>query len=323
MDRTKEACFEGLAPEVKAFLAMVEKNPSPPLSMETYQAARRFIATQSKARPKSEFAGQIDDATVAGPGGAIPVRIYTPEDGRPLPVLFFYHGGAWIVGNLDMDDHVCRSLAARTPCIVVSVDYRLAPEHPFPAGLDDCYTVLEWAAGDGNIAQADPRRLAVSGGSAGANLATAVAMMSRDRKGPGLAFQLLFYPPTEMADYATGSFRDFSDGFFLSKEDMETARNLYVPKEAERRNPYVSPLLAPDLAALPPALVITAGCDPLRDEGEAYAKRLERAGVPATYVCYEDMIHAFLYLFKRAGSTQKTVETAATLLKRAFGSGSR
>ena len=224
-----------------------------------------------------------------------------------------------MLGNLDTEEDTCLALAKRTPCIAVSVDYRLAPEHPYPAAPEDCYAALLWAAEHGRSLGADPGRIAVAGESAGANLATVLTLMSRDRKGPAVAFQALFYPATNLSDATTASIRDFGEGFFLASRDMEGARAMYVPEKKRWSDPYVSPALAPELSSLPAALVVTSGCDPLRDDGEAYATRLADAGVPVTCVCYEDMIHAFLLLFKKSRSRQQALDTAAAGLKEAFG----
>ena len=268
---------------------------------------------------RADFSGKIEDTTLPGPGGAVPIRVYTPAGQTPLPVLLYFHGGGWVLGNLDTEEDTCLALAKRTPCIAVSVDYRLAPEHPYPAAPEDCYAALLWVAEHGRELGADPGRIAVSGESAGANLASVLTLMSRDRKGPAIAFQALFYPATNLGDSTTGSVKDFGEGFFLTGRDMEGARAMYVPDKKDWSSPYVSPLLAPDLSLLPPALVVTAGCDPLRDDGEAYAGRLKDAGVQVKYVCYEEMIHAFLLLFKSSGSRQQALDTAAAGLREAFG----
>jgi acetyl esterase len=313
-----EACFSGLAPEVRAFLSQVRKTPGPPISINSYKAMRQFALSMATRVERTSFSGKIEEMTIPGPAGAIPIRVYTPSGDTPLPVLLYFHGGGWMLGNLDTEEDTCLSLAKRTPCIAVSVDYRLAPEHPYPAATEDCYSALLWVAEHGRSMGADPARIAVSGESAGGNLATVLAMMSRDRRGPAITFQALFYPATNLADSSTESARDFGEGFFLSSRDMEGARAMYVPEKKDWSSPYVSPLLAPDLSLLPPALVVTAGCDPLRDDGEAYAKRLADAGVPAKCVCYEDMIHAFILLFKSSRSRQQALDTAAAALRDAF-----
>ena len=315
-------CFERLAPEARTFLRRAADMPQPPMSRETYLAARKFtenMGALAKAKAGDNPLRRIEDRNIPGPSGSIPVRIYTPEGNGPLPVLLFFHGGGWVVGNLDMEHHVCIALAHKTPCIVVSVDYRLAPEHPFPAAPEDCYAALEWVAAEADSFGGDKRRIALSGESAGGNLAAVLALMSKHRRGPSAALQVLFNPATNLAEFDTASHREFAEGFLLTRADMEGTRSLYVPDAKELGNPYASPLLADDLSGLPPALVITAGCDPLRDDGERYAKRLEEAGVPVKYTCYEDMIHGFLFFLRKSKRTSQALEEAAQELRKAFG----
>ncbi len=319
-DTGRDQCFERLAPEIKAFLERTAKAGQPPLSLENYGAQRLFIESISrKMKSGAHSTGKVTDRSIPGPSGEIPVRVYTPEAGGPLPMLLFCHGGGWVVGNLDMGENICLSLAEKTPCMVISVDYRLAPEHPFPAGLNDCYAALQWAAERGGSLGGDPGRIAVAGESAGANLVAASTLMSRERGGHAPVFQVLFYPALNLADFNARSHREFGEGFLLARADMEATRALYAPDVKMWSNPYVSPLLASDLRGLPPALVITSGCDPLRDDGEAYAKRLQDAGVPVRYICYEDMVHAFLYFFASSKSAKSALEEASSALRTAFG----
>lgn len=321
--KSKEECFNGLAPEVKAFLDATNKRPMPPLNVKTYQDMRRlFASTMPKpSGSSSQFTGSIEDIIIPGPdGNSIPLRIYTPEGMGPFPVLLFYHGGAWVLGNLPgADDNHCTALASQTSCIVVSVDYRLAPEYPYPAAPEDCYTAIRWVAEKAHTFKGDGRRIAVSGESAGGNLATVVTLMSKNRGGPNISLQVLFYPATNVASGTdTESQRQFGEGFWLRRSDIEGARALYVPDEKNWTDPYVSPLLAKSLKGLPPALIITARCDPIRDEGEAYAERLQQEGVSVKCICYEDMIHGFIFLFRSAKSTRRALEDASTALREAF-----
>ena len=318
MEGPETACFEKLAPEVKAFLSQLRQTPQPAISSENYQTMRQFLISTVKNIERPRFSGTIEDRTIPGPRTSVPVRIYRPESARPLPLLLYFHGGGWVLGNLDTEEDTCIALARQTPCIAVSVEYALAPEHPYPAGRDDCYAALLWASEQGQTIGADGRRIAVAGESAGANLATVLAMMARDLKGPAIAFQALFYPATNLADDTTRSKKDFGEGFFLTLADMEGATSLYVPDGNDRSRPYVSPLCAHDLSGLPPAFIVTAGCDPLRDEGEAYGARLSEAGVKVKCVRFDDMIHAFLLLFKRSESRLRAVEMAALALRDAF-----
>lgn len=255
-----------------------------------------------KARP--EYSGKIRDETIAGRGGAIPIRRYWTGKNSPSPAWLYFHGGGWIMGDLDTHDNVCRALAKKTEAVVVSVNYRLAPEHPFPAAFDDAYAALEWVARNAEIIGADPNRIFVAGDSSGASLAAAVSLAARDRKGPAICGQALAYPATDLSTFDRPSCRYFAAGYYLTLPYMEEFRNRYLPRMEDRTDPYASPLLAPDLKNLPPALVITAGFDLLRDEGEAFADRLRNAGVPVTATRYDDMIHGFLTmdrLFPQAG----------------------
>jgi acetyl esterase len=270
-----------------------------------------------QGRPVS--VARVDEMKIPGPGGEIPIRVYWPRENGPLPVLVYYHGGGWVIGNLDTGDSQCRMLANRAPAVVVSVDYRLAPEHRFPAAVEDCYAALEWVFRNADRLDVDPSRIAVGGGSAGGNLAAAVALMARDRGGPRLAYQVMFYPATNLRDLSTASHRDFANGYGLTREHVEFFRDSYLPDVADRKNPYASPLLAESLEGLPPAIVITAGFDVLRDEGIAYAERLEAAGVPAASVEYPSMIHGFVSMDRVFGEAVDAIDEAAAGLSEAFG----
>ena len=262
---------------------------------------------------------KVEEMTIPGPAGEIPIRVYWPTADGPLPVLVFYHGGGWVIGNLDTSDSLCRMLSNRAPAVVVSVDYRLAPEHRFPAAVDDSYAALEWVSRNAARLNVDPSRIAVGGGSAGGNLAAAVALMARDRAGPGLAYQVLIYPATNLLDLTTASHRNFADGYGLTREHIEFFRDSYLPEVPDRRNPYASPLLAESLEGLPPAIVITAGFDVLRDEGIAYAERLEAAGVPTILANYPSMIHGFVTMDRLFGEAEQAIDEAAAALSEAFG----
>jgi acetyl esterase len=204
----------------------------------------------------------------------------------------YLHGGGWVLGDLDAYDGLCRTLAAKLRCVVVSVDYRLAPEHRFPNAPEDCYAAARWVAENAASLGIDPGSIAVGGDSAGGNLAAVVALMARDRGGPRIAYQILVYPVTERS-FDTGSYRDNGADYFLTTDMMIHFWKEYLSGEDDAASPYASPLRAKDLKGLPPALVITAEFDPLRDEGETYAKRLEQAGVPVRVSRYDGMIHGF------------------------------
>lgn len=238
---------------------------------------------------------QVETRVIPGPV-RIPVRVYRPSLATDLPALVFFHGGGFVICNLDTHDRACRMLANASGCVVVSVDYRLAPEHKFPAAADDAYSATRYVAEHASEFGIDPARIAVGGDSAGGTLATVVAMMARDRGGPSLKFQLLIYPVTDFTEHVTESERDYGHGYFLDTELMDWFSDQYFAAEADRHLPYASPAKATDVSGLPPAFVITGECDPLRDQGEAYADKLRRAGVAVTLKRYEGMIHPFLSL---------------------------
>jgi acetyl esterase len=245
----------------------------------------------------------VRDLCIPARNRQIPARVYTPldrrleRDGR-LPVLVYYHGGGWTIGSLATYDSLCRGLARDAGVLVVSVDYRLAPEHPFPAAVEDAHLALWWVARNADTLGGDPARLAVGGDSAGGTLATVVARRVR-KEGLSLSLQVLFYPSTDVSRTDSPSYRQYGQGHALTIRAVETFRSFYLPDPATWRHPEASPLLAADedLRNLPPALVMTAGCDPLRDEGQAYADRLRALGVPVVYRLEPEMMHACLNLF--------------------------
>jgi acetyl esterase len=309
-----------LAPQARALLDEVAPPGAPglhelPLPLPEL---RRALAGMFGAfgGPAIELA-RVEDGSLPGPAGAIPVRVYTPAGRAPLPALVYLHGGGWVLGSLETHDGTCRALAAAVPCVVVSVDYRLAPEHPFPAAPEDAWAAVAHVAAHAADFGADAARLAVGGDSAGGNLSAVVALMARDRGGPRLVHQLLVYPVTDAA-MDTASMRENAEGYFLTRDAMAWFWSHYVPSVAARAHPYASPLRAPDLRGLPPALVITAEFDPLRDEGEAYAARLREAGVPVDLTRYGGMIHGFFSMGGRLDRGRAAVDEAARALRAAF-----
>jgi acetyl esterase len=243
----------------------------------------------------------VRDLAVPARNRQVLARVYTPpgfEQGARPPVLVYYHGGGWALGSLATYDNLCRKLALSIPALVVSVDYRLAPEHPFPAAVADAHLALEWVARNAGELGGDGRRLAVGGDSAGGNLATVVALRAR-KEGLPVTFQALFYPSTDISRTDYPSYRQYGQGHWLTTRAVETFRGFYLPDPRDWRRPEASPLFTPDadLKLLPPALVMTPGCDPLRDEGRAYADRLAAAGVPVVYRLEPEMIHGCLSLF--------------------------
>ncbi len=247
----------------------------------------------------------------------VPVRVYVPRDARDLPVVVYYHSGGWTIGTAEQFDGVARLVARAADAIVVSVDYRLAPEHPFPAALDDAWHALNWVAKNASAFGGDASRLAVVGESAGGNLATECALAARDAGGPNLALQVLVYPACD-CDFTTGSYRENGVGYVLSEQTMRWFFSCYVRGDADPTDPRISPLRHRDLRGAAPALVITAEYDPLRDEGEAYARKLAEAGVPVHKRRFDGMIHQFFGMVTVLDDARAAVELVGTELRRAF-----
>jgi acetyl esterase len=261
------------------------------------QARARIRAGAAAAGgPKLQLPA-VHDLAIPGPAGTIPARLYEPPglgiENRPL--IVYFHGGGWTIGDLDTGDSVCRFLAANVPAAVLSVEYRLAPEHPFPAAVEDALAAYRWAAAESSKLGADPKRIAVAGDSAGGNLAASLSLLAREDDGTGPAMQALIYPVTDTVG-GQRSRDEFAKGFLLAKADMDWFERHYLPPGADHTDPRVSVLRAEDLSGLPPAYVATAGFDPLRDEGEAYAERMREAGVEVTLRRHPGLIHGFANL---------------------------
>lgn len=254
---------------------------------------------------------QVEDLMLPG---IVLLRVYRPSAQRPLPAVIYFHGGGWVLGNVETHDTLCRRLAHGSGCALVSVDYRLAPEHPFPAPLEDCVQAVRYIAAHASELGFDPARLAVGGDSAGGNLAAAVTLRLRDEGGPSLHSQWLIYPVTE-ARFDTVSYEAFATGHGLTRAEMQFFWSQYAPRLDDRRHPLASPLLASSLAGLPPAHVITAEYDVLRDEGEAYAARLNAAGIPATLHRYEGMLHGFMHFAEPFDDGKRAVAEMAESLR--------
>jgi acetyl esterase len=307
-----------LDPQAQAFLDQIAAMGGQPLSSMGVEGARQAMEMLSQMRVAAVPVASAVDRRIAGPAGDIPLRVYTPHGTAPFPLLVYFHGGGWVLGSLDTHDGICRSLAAGAGCVVVSVDYRLAPEHRYPAAAEDCYAAAQWCAAHAAELGADAARLAVGGDSAGGNLSAVVAQMARDRGGPRIIFQLLIYPATDAACDAA-SHRQNGEGYLLTAADMDWFWGHYLGDVAARRGePYASPLRATNLAGLPPALIITAEFDPLRDEGEAYGEALERAGVAAKVSRYDGMIHGFFGMGMMIDQANTAVQEAAGTLRLAF-----
>ncbi|RDI54325.1 alpha/beta hydrolase [Nocardia mexicana] len=296
----------------------------PRLGTEVVDAAeaRRLLAARPAPPREPILVAAVDNRTVPGPAGApaVPVRLYRPLDTvGPLPIVVFCHGGGFVICSLDSHDRFCRSMANATGALVISVDYRQAPEHRFPAAAEDAYAALCWAAEHAESLGGDPARIAVAGDSAGGNLATVTALMSRDRGGPDIAFQLLMYAMLDPA-CDTDSYRDNAEGYFTTAAHLRWFWTQYL--NGDRDNPYLNPLRA-NVSGLPPAHMVTAEFDPLRDEGEAYGQLLRRAGVEADIHRYDDTFHGFMSMADHLPAARRANTTAFAALRSALSANPR
>ncbi|MEP1124498.1 MAG: alpha/beta hydrolase [Ilumatobacter sp.] len=308
----------GLDRDTAELLDTLRRLDVPPLSAGTPELARADYDAAPK--PPGDPVALVVDATVPGPAGDIPVRVYsptvaTPGDTEP-PVVVFFHGGGWVLSHLDGHDSLARRLAVRSGAIVVSVGYRLAPEHPFPAPHDDCWAVTSWLAEHAGEFGGDGSRLAVAGDSAGGNLAAGVALRARD-EGLDLSFQLLIYPAVDV-DFTRASMIDNGTGYFLTTDDMRWFWDQFVPAPL-RNDPYAVPMMADDLSDLAPALIQTAEFDPLRDEGEAFGARLRDAGVDVTVTRYDGVVHGFVSRWTQMARAELAHDEAGLALRSALG----
>lgn len=273
------------------------RSPLPPYHTLSLAAVReQYRQSRAPLKPESPDVAEVRELSMPGPGGPLALRLYRAlgsQGDAILPVVVYFHGGGWVVGDLDSHDVVCRQLANAAHCAVVAVDYRLAPEHKFPAAVADSVAATCWVAAHAEALRIDAARIAVAGDSAGGNLAAVTALCLRDLGGPPLVMQLLVYPVTDQA-ITSASAKAYADGYLLTRVNMLWYRDNYLRNAADIGDWRASPLCATDLSGLPPAYVITAGFDPLLDEGQAYAERLRAAGVDVTYECFEGMVHGFL-----------------------------
>lgn len=299
-------------PQAQQLLDGKAASGAPPTWESTPEEVRAGVALNRELIGPGPQLASVRDIVIPGQAGGIPARVYSPAPDAP-GVVVYYHGGGWVIGSIDDWDASCRALAVASGCDLVSVDYRLAPEHVFPAAVDDAYDALVWVASS----LADGRPVVVAGDSAGGNLAAVAALRARDSGGPALAMQLLVYPVTDH-DLDRKSYHQY-DGteFILNRRDMAWFWDLYAPDPAARANPYASPLRATDLAGLPPAYVITAEHDPLRDEGFAYADRLRAARVPVEHRHYGSEIHAFFTFVNVLDDADKAVTEAGAAIRAA------
>ena len=308
-------------PQMQAVIERVAKSALPPFYTVSADEARRlYKETRAVLSPPVPEVDAVRDFAASGPAGPIPLRLYRglgAAAGAPLPLLVYFHGGGWTIGDLDTHDIVCRTLANKARCAVIAVDYRMGPEHKFPAAVEDCIAATRWVAERAAALGVDAARIAVGGDSAGGNLAAVVAITLRDALGPALVFQALVYPATDQR-MDSASHARFGEGYLLTRDNMLWFRDNYL-SPADYDDWRASPLRAADLARLPPAHIITAGYDPLVDEGRAYSDRLVAAGVPVLYECFEGMAHGFLTMGGVVAAANHALYRLGQSLAQAFG----
>lgn len=305
-----------LHPQVKTVLEQMAA-AGPPLHHLSPVEARKAIEAMRATAGEPERVAKVENRTFRGLAGNLPVRIYTPDGRGPFPVLVYLHGGGWVVGSIETVDASCRSLANLAGCIVVSADYRLAPEHKFPAAADDCYAAIRWAALHTASFHGAPGRMAVGGESAGANLAAVAALMAQERGSTPLVLQLLMYPVLDYS-FDRPSHKENGEGYFLTTDMMRWFWRQYLNSDADGESHLASPLRARFMSSVAPAAIFTAEFDPLRDEGAAYAAKLREAGVPVAYKCCEGLIHGFMGMTKVVEPAKKAMGEAAAALRAAF-----
>jgi acetyl esterase len=310
-----------LDPQVQALLDQLEVQGMPPFEEMSVPQARDAMAAFGDLQGEAEPVAVVSNVLAPGPAGQLPVRVYDPIPGTSLPLMVYFHGGGWVIGNVEVLDKPCRALANATQCVLASVEYRLAPETKFPGPAEDCYSATRWLAEHAGEFGADRSRLVVAGDSAGGNLAAVVSLMSRDRGGPQVAHQLLLFPVTAPARGTQfASYTDNAEGYMLTRGSMEWFWDHYLHSPEDGANPYAAPLYARELAGLPPATVVTAEFDPLRDEGVAYSGRLADAGIAVTAQTYDGMIHDFFLMAGAVDRTRELVTTIGEEMRKRFGS---
>lgn len=306
-----------LHPQCQAVLEAGKAHPPLTDTEDAAEARRRYAASNDALRLPPPALRAIVNRTIPGPASEIPVRVYTPDADGPLPLLLFYHGGGWVVGDLDSHDSMCRFYSHEAGCVVVSVDYRMGPEHRFPAAIEDAQAALGWARENAAMLGIDANWIAVGGDSAGGNIAAALCLLARDDGGPAIRLQLLIYPATDFTA-TSGSRVAHGEGKFLTTEAMAWFESRYLNGPQDRTDPRASPLLAASHAGLPQAFVQTAEYDPLCDEGKAYADKLAAAGVATDYTCYPGMIHGFARMGVLVDMGMTALADGAAALKAAF-----
>lgn len=306
----------GLHPQVQGLLELMASQNLPPIEeIEDLESGRQAFNTSSKHMCTREDVFSVEDRVIEGAEGPITLRIYHPNDQKNLPGFVFFHGGGWVIGNIDSHDGLCRTFANAAGCVVISVDYSLAPEAKFPIPVEDCYLATKWVGAHTEELGIDPNAIGVGGDSAGGNLAAVVSHLSAKRGGPSIHSQYLFYPSTGFEP--TESYERFGEGYFLTKPTMTWFTEQYLNDLSDALNPLAAPLLIPDeeVSVLPPAYIVTAEFDPLRDGGEQYSQKLKNAGVETTYICYDGMIHGFMSMTAILEDGDRAVKEAAHYFK--------
>ncbi len=309
-----------LDPVLKGFLDQMSSVPGPKMWEGSAEEGRQaFVGLMQLAGPKDVPIGKVENVAAPGPNGDVPLRVYSPvaAGSDALPVLVYFHGGGFVIGDLDTHDGLCRMFVNDAGCRVVAVHYRLAPENKYPAAVDDAFAALNWVVANASAYGFDANRVAVGGDSAGGALAAIVAQMAKEKGGPKLALQMLLFPVTQIGG-ETRSLKEFAAGYFLEKKTLDWFFGHYLPAGTDKANTRVSPLASTSLQGLPPAYVMLGGFDPLHDEGEMYAAKLREAGVPVTLADYSDMVHCFIYLQTVLPQAREGMAAASKALKAAF-----
>lgn len=307
-----------LKPEVKALLEAFAKNPVPPLELLPLEEGRKGFEQSARQMSRAENLAKTENRKIQGFTDEIDIRIYRPEgaEGSKLPVIVYFHGGGWVIGNIETHDALCHTLTNEAQCAVVSVDYSLAPESKFPVAVEDSYLAAKWVYDNASELNIDDGFITVAGDSAGGNLAAVVSYLSIQRQTPSIAYQMLFYPSTGF-EY-TPSYEKYGEGYYLTKATMSWFREQYLNSPEDTQNPLAAPMLIPDdiTPQLPPAYILTAELDPLCDGGERFAMKLKNAGVETEYVCAPGMLHGFLGMTEFLPDGKEAIKAAAEAFKK-------
>ncbi len=307
-----------LDPQAQQILDEAKAAGLPPVYFLSVEKARERLTAAFSTKGTPEAVHRVENQVIPGPN-PIPIRVYIPNASKNLPVVVFFHGGGWVVNNLETHDGLCRSFTNSTQCIFVSVDYRLAPENKYPAAIEDAYRATDWISHNVSKFGGDPGRMAVGGDSSGGTQALIVSLLARDRGGPKIAFQWAAYPPTDYYLPGTASYRELATGYSMNRDWMIWFWNHYLPNNIDLDDPYICPLRAKDFSNLPPALIMTAEYDPLRDEGESYAEKLKQASVPVKLKRLDGLMHGFLMQRARIDRAQKAFEEITFEIRHTFG----